>query len=123
MNSFLQLKLGVLIHVDCQSTINKGDTVHLKGVLHFHHSIKYLKWQKYHNGKFVDINIHNPRYRGSTNALQTPELVINDVDTEDAVKYRIKVQTSESKEYSNEEYVKISPGKGNFLYAHIFRYI
>lgn len=71
----------------------------------------------------MDINIHNSRYRGSTNALQNPELVINDVDIEDAVKYRIEVQTTESKEYSNEEYVKISPGKGNFFYALIFRYI
>lgn len=115
----LQWKLGVQIHVDCQSTIKKGDTVRLKGILHFHHSIKYLKWQKYQNGKFVDINIHNLRYRGSTNALQNPELVINDVDTEDAVKYRIEVQTTESTEYSNEGYVKIIPGTGNFLSAFI----
>lgn len=84
-------------------------------MVHFNHSIKYIKWQKYHNGQFVDVDIHNLRYKGSTNALQNPELVINDVDTDDAVGYRLKVQMTESTTHSNEKHIKIIPDTGIYF--------
>lgn len=103
------IKSTSVVHIDCQPDVRKGGTVNIKGTVHFNHSIKYIKWQKYHDGQFVDVDIHNLRYKGSTNALQNPELVINDVDTDDAVGYRLRVQMTESKAYSNEKYIKIIP--------------
>ena len=64
-------------------------------------SIKYLKWQKYQDGFFVDINIHKPKYAGSSNDLENPKLKINDTDEEDEVDYRLKVQLTNSINYSN----------------------
>lgn len=69
----------------------------------------------------MDVDIHNLRYKGSTNALQNPELVINDVDTDDAVGYRLKVQMTESKAHSNEKYIKIIPDTGRYFVASALR--
>lgn len=69
----------------------------------------------------MDVDIHNLRYKGSTNALQNPELVINDVDTEDAVGYRLKVQMTESTTHSNEKHIKIIPDTGIYFVASALR--
>lgn len=89
----------------------------MTGILQFHHSVKCIKWQKYHNGQFVDINIHKSKYQGSTNNLQNPKIVINDVDQDDEVDYRLEVQRTISTEYSNVQKVQIlpSPVKGMLL--------
>lgn len=122
MNNYYFLLLFIsVVHIDCQPDIRKGGTVNIKGTVHFNHSIKYIKWQKYHDGQFVDVDIHNLRYKGSTNALQNPELVINDVDTDDAVGYRLKVKMTESKAHSNEKYIKIIPDTGRYFVASALR--
>lgn len=84
-----------------ETFVKKGDSICLNGDVSFHPSIQFLKWQKYHNGKFVDINVHNSKYHGTTNILQNPKLVINDVDIDDEVDYRLEVQMNRKKEYSN----------------------
>lgn len=80
--------------------MNVGETVYLRGIVQFHHSLKYIKWQKYHNMKFDDINIHLPKYEGTTNNLQNPMLVVNNIDLDDEAEYRIEVQRTESMEFS-----------------------
>lgn len=65
--------------------------------MQFHHSVKCLKWQNYFNGQFIDINIHKSKYRGTTTNLQNPKFVINDVDHEDEIDYRVEVQRASSK--------------------------
>lgn len=83
---------------DC---VQEKQTVQLKGTVQFCSSLKYLKWQKYQNGFFVDINIHKPKYAGSSNDLQNPKLKIHDMDKEDEVDYRLKVELKNSINYSN----------------------
>ena len=63
--------------------------------------MKYLKWQKYQNGVFVDINIHKPKYTGSSNDLQNPKLEIHEIDEEDDVDYRLKLELTNCTIYSN----------------------
>lgn len=89
--------------------VKTGATISLTGTVQFHQSVKFLKWQKYYNGQFVDINIHKPKYQGTTNNLQNPELVINDVDQDDEIVYRLQVQRTNSTEYSNVQKVQILP--------------
>lgn len=76
--------------------------------------MRYVKWQKYFNKTFVDINIHKTKYLGTTNVLQNPELVINDVDADDEVEYRLEVQLTNSKEYSNIGTIKMTGKRGKF---------
>lgn len=89
----------------------------MTGTVQFHHSVNYVKWQKYHNGQFVDINIHKSKYQGTTNNLQSPKLVINDVDQDDEIDYRLEVQRTNSTEYSNVQKIQIlpSPAIGMFV--------
>lgn len=75
--------------------------------MEFHPSVKYLKWQKYHNSYFVDIDINKSKYQGSTKNLQNPKLVINDVDQDDEADYRLEVQLAKSSQHSNIRNVKI----------------
>lgn len=75
--------------------------------MEFHPSVKYLKWQKYHNGYFVDININKSKYQGSTKNLENSKLVINDVDQDDEADYRLEVHLAKSTQYSNVLNVKI----------------
>ena len=65
----------------------------MNGKVKFHPSIQLVKWQKYHNNKYIDINIHKPKYRGSTNDIANPVLEIHDFNTEDEVAYRLEVVT------------------------------
>lgn len=95
------------IQIEGQGTAQVGDVVCLTGNVEFHPSVKYLRWQKYHNGYFVDININKSKYQGSTKNLQNPKLVINDVDQDDEADYRLEVQLAKSTQYSNVRNVKI----------------
>lgn len=104
----------LVVQIKPTTIVSEGDTAHLKGMVPFHHSIRYIKWQKCLNEKFVDIDVHKPKYLGTTNVLQHPELVINDVDADDQVEYRLEVQMTKSKEYSNVETIKINRSKGKF---------
>lgn len=95
------------IQIKGQETAQVGDTVCLTGNVDFHPSVKYLKWQKYHNGYFVDININKSKYQGSTKNMQNPRLVINDVDQDDEADYRLEVQLAKSSQHSNIRNVEI----------------
>lgn len=97
----------IKIQIKGQETAQVGDTVCLTGNVEFHPSVKYLKWQKYHNGYFVDININKSKYQGSTKNLQNPRLVINDVDQDDEADYRLEVQLAKSSQHSNIRNVEI----------------
>lgn len=63
--------------------------------------MKNLNWQKYHNGKFVTINIHNSKYEGTTTNTPNPNLVLNDIDLSDGGEYRIEVHRTKGIDYSN----------------------
>lgn len=89
------------MRVEGTATISERATAHLKGKLNFHSSVKYLKWQKFYNGGYIDIDIHKPKYKGSSNALKDPNLVINNVDVEDEADYRLEVDTRRFPVYSN----------------------
>lgn len=104
----------LVVQIKPTTIVSEGGTAHLKGMIKFHHSIRYVKWQICLNEKFVDIDVHKPKYLGTTNVLQHPELVIHDVDADDQVEYRLEVQMTKSKEYSNVETVKINRSKGKF---------
>ena len=47
------------------------------------------------------VNIRKPNYAGSSNDLQNPKLKIHDTDEEDEVDYRLKVELTNSINYSN----------------------
>lgn len=115
------------IQIKGQETAQVGDTVCLNGNVEFHPSVKYLKWQKYHNGYFVDININKSKYQGSTKNLQNPRLVINDVDQDDEADYRLEVQLAKSSQHSNIRNVEIlsstALGKNYLLFYWIEAYL
>lgn len=89
-----------------------GETVHLEGFNQFFPSIKYLKWQKYINGKYFDIDIHKSKYQGTRNYLPKPMLVINDIELEDGGTYRIEFRRTTEVLYSNVHRIKILPKEG-----------
>ena len=89
------------VWIEGPNCVHEKQTVQFKGNVRFSSSIKYLKWQKYQNGVYVDIIIHKSKYAGSSNGLQNPKLVIHDIDAEDEVDYRLKVQLRKSTIYSN----------------------
>ena len=97
LNSMLCIWIWLVLFLDISfdgpANINEGETFHLNGKVKFHPSIQLVKWQKYHNNEYIDINIHKPKYRGSTNDIANPVLEIHDFDTEDKVAYRLEVVT------------------------------
>lgn len=111
------------IHVQIQreglENVTTVATICLTGTVQFHHSVKCLKWQKCYNGQFVYINIHESKYRGTTENLQNPKLVINDINKEDEIDYRLEVQRTSSKEYSNVEKVQILPSPANGMWLSL----
>lgn len=62
--------------------------------------MNHIKWQKYHNGEFIDIKINEPKYKGTTATVENPELVLNDIDLSDGVEYRVLYMTDEKVECS-----------------------
>lgn len=89
-----------------------GETVILEGSTKFRPSVIYLKWQKWLDGEYVDINIHKSKYKGSKNSLINPKLVLNDTDLEDGGYYRIKFKWTSSVDYSSVHRLRIQPHKG-----------
>lgn len=90
------------------------ETVILEGSIKFCPSVRYIIWQRRQFTKFIDINIHKSKYKGTKNCLQNPRLVLNDVDLDDVGDYRIKVKSTTSVVYSNVHRMKILPQKGKF---------
>lgn len=92
--------------------VSKGGKATLEGTLQFHRNIKYIKWQKYHNREYVDINIHSSKYNGTTNSLHGPTLLINDFDASDEVLYRLKVEMTNTTKFSNPRGIRLfKPGE------------
>ena len=85
------------ISFEGSANIKAGETARVNGKVKFHPSIQLVKWQKYHNNRYIDINIHKPKYKGSTNDIANPILEIHDFDTEDEVTYRLEVITKQFK--------------------------
>lgn len=88
----------------------------LEGIVKFNKSIKYLKWQKYHNGEYFDINIHSSKYKGTTTSLHNPVLQIHEFDVDDDVLYRLAVVMFDRTKYSDHQRIRIlhKPIKGEF---------
>lgn len=89
-----------------------GETVILEGLTEFHPSVIYLKWQKWLDGEYVDINIHKSKYKGTENSVRNPKLVLNDIDLEDGGYYRIKFKWIYREDYSSVHRLRIQPHKG-----------
>ena len=102
------------VRIEGTTTISEKESAHLKGKFNFHSSVKYLKWQKFHDGRFIDIDIHYPKYKGSSNDLKNPNLVIKNVNAEDEVDYRLEVETRRFPVYSNVWRLKVLHILGNF---------
>lgn len=97
-----------------KTEVKVGETVHLEGLIQFCSSIRYLKWQKRHAENFIDINTQKPKYQGTRNYLPNPKLVINDIELEDGVEYRIRFQRISKTEFSKIHRIKTLPIEGKF---------
>lgn len=101
----------MFLHTDLQTKgrryVKRGGKATLQGTLQFHQNIKYLKWQKHHNGQYVDIDIHSSKYNGTTNSLHGPTLNINDFDFNDEVLYRLKAEMTNTTKYSNPRGIRL----------------
>lgn len=84
-----------------QETIYEGGTAHFDGMVQFNPKIKHIKWQKYKKNTYIDIDIHNQKYKGSTNDLRNPKLHIHNVNQRDEVKYRLEVKIDFNTVHSN----------------------
>lgn len=84
----------------------------LEGIVQFNKSIKYIKWQKYRNGEYVDINIHLSKYKGTTTSLQNPVLQIHEFDADDDVFYRLAVVMVHATKFSEHRKIILLPING-----------
>lgn len=109
------LFLGV--RIKGQKTVKQGQKAVLEGIVQFNKSIKYLKWQKYHNGEYVDINIHSSKYKGTTTFLQNPALQIHEFDVDDDVFYRLAVVMVHTTKFSEHRRIILLPINGEFAKA------
>lgn len=82
----------VAVKITGKETIYEGDTAHFSGMVQFHPKIKHIKWQKYQNDTYIDIDIRTRKYEGSTNDLRNPKLHIHNVNQHDEVKYTLEVK-------------------------------
>ena len=101
------------VGIEGMEIIAKGEAAHFSGKVQFHPNLKHLKWQKYRNDRYIDIEIRNQKYHGSTNELRNPKLEIHNVDSDDETKYRLEVKTDLSTIHSNAISLRVilHPGK------------
>lgn len=104
--------LFVAVNINGRTEAKEGETVILEGTIEFCPSIQYFKWQMQHDGKFIDVNIHKSKYKGTKNCLWNPTLVLNDLGLEDGGAYRIKVKSTTKDVNSNVHRIKILPQNG-----------
>lgn len=112
------LSLGVC--VEEEKVVNEGDTAQFKGKVPFSSSLKCVKWQRYQNRKYKDINIHKKKYWGSVNGLKNPILKINKAGPDDEVEYRLKVETEEGSTYSTVCSLRVLPILGNLFLHYLY---
>ena len=96
-------------------TVHEGETAYFFGKVHFHKSLRHLKWQKYQNDGYIDIDVHKEKYKGSKNDLENPNLEVHQVNAEDEVKYRLEVKTKSFTVYSNTITLKVFSVSGEFI--------
>ena len=118
-NEYCNLQYLFVGWIDGPKSVQEGQTVHLKGKVHFCPFVRSLKWQKRINGEYIDINVHKRKYKGSTYDLKTPTLVIHDLDAEDEVEYRLEVVTKLWTAYSNEFSITLQRVSGELFYIYI----
>lgn len=105
------------VRIEGTTTISRKGTAHLKGKFNFHSSVKFFKWQKCHNGRYIDIGVYDSKYEGSSNALNNLNLVIKNVNAEDESDYRLEVETRQFTVYSNVLRLEVLHNLGNFLWS------
>lgn len=108
--------LFVAVNINGRTEAKEGETVILAGTIECCPSIQYFKWQMRHDGKFIDVNIHKSKYKGTKNCLWNPTLVLNDLGLEDGGAYRIKVKSTTKDVNSNVHRIKILPQNGKPFY-------
>lgn len=106
--------------IECTDPVYEGETASFCGKVHFHKSIRHLKWQKYQNDGYIDINIHKEKYQGSKNDLENPTLKVHKVNAEDEVKYRLEIKTNSFTKYSNTITLKVTLVSGEFVIIIFF---
>lgn len=102
----------VAVTIKGKAIAEVGETVILEGLTEFRPSVVHLKWQKYLDGEYVDIDIHKSKYQGTKNSIRSPKLVLNNLDLEDGGYYRIKFTCTSSVEYSSVHRLRIQPKEG-----------
>lgn len=104
-----------VVSIEGTETVNEDEKVQFKGNVDFHPQLKHVKWQKCHESQYIDINIHEHKYKGSTNDWENPRLEISHVDAVDGVEYRLEVETKVFTAHSNSITLKVKAGK--FLFT------
>lgn len=111
------------VWIEGTETVHEGETASFCGKVHFHKSMRHLKWQKYQNDGYIDINVHNEKYEGSKNDLENPKLKVHKVNAEDEVKYRLEIKTNSFTKYSNTITLKVTSISGEFIFIILFFYL
>ena len=70
-----------------------------------------LKWQKIENNSSKTLEIKCAKYSGSSINVNSPQLVINDVDEKDAGKYKLEVISPKETKSSTDILLKLYGGK------------
>lgn len=105
----------VAVTIKGKAIAEVGETVILEGLTEFRPSVVHLKWQKYLDREYVDIDIHKSKYQGTKNSIRSPKLVLNNLDLEDGGYYRIKFTCTSSVEYSSVHRLRIQPKEETFF--------
>lgn len=93
--------------INGKETVSEGETAHFNGRVQFHQSIRHIKWQKYQYNEYIDIDIHNQKYKGSKNDLGNPKLEVHNAGGQDELQYRLEVKTKSFTCHSNEIALKV----------------
>lgn len=116
LSLFRSVSFVVVVFINGRKEAEEDETVILKGVIEFCPSVQYFKWQMRHDGKFIDVNIHKSKYKGTKMCLWNPTLVINGVGLEDGGDYRLKVKLTTKNKKSNVHRIEILPRNGKPFY-------
>lgn len=114
--SFSFIFLFVVVFIIGTKKAEEDDNVILKGFIEFCPFVQYFKCQMRHDGKFIDVNIHKSKYKGTNMCLWNPTLVINGVGLEDGGDYRLKVKLTTKNKKSNVHRIEILPRNGKPFY-------
>lgn len=103
------------VQIEGPDIVCKGTTALVKGNVKFCRTVRYIKWKKYQNNEFLDINIHKTKYNGSSNDLKNPVLRILDFDVDDEFEYVLEVDTGRYRVHSNACTLKVMDTSGEFI--------